>query len=228
MPIELRDFYETGDKINTEPRIYLFEDFLDAAEIAALLEAAKPTLQQALVSDAQSGIESAGRTGSNCWVAHDYNKTIADLADRIAQIVGVPLENAESFQVVHYAESELYAPHFDAWEAGTERGERCMARGGQRMVTCLLYLNDVAEGGGTSFPDLDLEVRARKGRMLLFHNCHSGSVVRHPLSLHGGMPVERGEKWACNLWFRERSYQVPKPALGASSSPAKRKFKRVV
>jgi prolyl 4-hydroxylase len=39
-----------------------------------------------------------------------------------------------------------------------------MSKGGQRMVTCLLYLNDVEKGGGTSFPRLDMEVRAKKGQ----------------------------------------------------------------
>jgi len=65
--------------------------------------------------------------------------------------------------------------------------------------------------------------------MVLFHNCHQGSNVRHPDSLHGGMPVIQGEKWACNFWFREKAYQVP------GSTPTKKvdpvqvpKFKRVI
>ena len=62
------------------------------------------------------------------------------------------------------------------------------------MVTCLLYLNDVEDGGETSFPNLDLEIRAKKGRMVQFHNCHEGSTARHRDSLHGGMPVLKGEK----------------------------------
>jgi len=34
-----------------------------------------------------------------------------------------------------------------------------------------------------------------------------GTDSRHPLSLHGGQPVLVGEKWAANLWFRERDYR---------------------
>ena len=76
------------------------------------------------------------------------------------------------------------------------------------MVTCLLYLSDVEEGGGTSFPNLDMEIRDKKGRLALFHNCHEGGTVRHLDSLHGGMPVLKREKWACNFWFRELLYQT--------------------
>lgn len=229
MTVRLRDFYETGRKINDDPLVYVFEDFLDDLEVEQLLAAAEPKLKQALVSSAKSGVESDGRSGSNCWVAHGYNAVIEELSLRVAAVVGVPLENAESLQVIYYSESQQYAPHFDAWDAATERGQRCMRKGGQRMITCLFYLNDVAEGGSTIFPKLDMEVRAKKGRMLLFHNCHAGSTVRHPDSLHGGMPVLKGEKWACNFWFREKVYQV------AGTVPARKqdpplltKFKRVI
>lgn len=194
MTIKLRNFYETGEKVNSDPLICVFENFLTALEVDQLLAAAKPKLGQALVSAAESGVESAGRSGRNCWIAHSYNAVVEELSLRVAEVVGIPLEHAESLQLIHYAENEEYAPHFDAWGATTERGQRCMLKGGQRMVTCLFYLNDVEQGGGTSFPNLDMEIRAKKGRMLLFHNCHEGSTVRHPGSLDGGLPVLRGRK----------------------------------
>ncbi|MFI1461498.1 prolyl hydroxylase family protein [Nocardia carnea] len=115
------------------------------------------------------------------------------------------MSNAESFQVLHYGPGQQYRPHYDAWRAGSRKAERCLARGGQRLVTALLYLNEVASGGSTSFPELGIEVRAVPGRMVLFHNCHTGTNRVHERSLHGGMPVEQGEKWAANLWFRERA-----------------------
>ncbi len=207
MTVKLRKFYETGNKVNDDPTVCVFENFLSPAEIDELLHAAQPKLKQALVSAAKSGVQSSGRTGSNCWIPHSYNPVIEELSLRVAEVVGIGLEYAESMQVVYYSEGQEYAPHYDAWDAATERGRRCMMKGGQRMVTCLLYLNEPEQGGGTAFPKLDMEVRAKKGRMLLFHNCHEGSTVRHPDSLHGGLPVVAGEKWACNFWFREREYQ---------------------
>ncbi|HAJ77323.1 MAG TPA: hypothetical protein DCM64_12840 [Gammaproteobacteria bacterium] len=147
MTIKLRNFYETGRKINADPLVYVFEDFLQELEIEQLLAAAKPKMKQALVSAAKTGVESDGRSGSNCWIPHGYNQVIEDLSLRIAEVVGVSLDNAEAFQALYYGETEEYAPHFDAWDATTERGQRCMSRGGQRMVTCLLYLNDVEQGG---------------------------------------------------------------------------------
>ncbi len=227
MSITLRDFYETGNQVNEDPRVVVFEDFLEPLEIEQLLAAAQTKLKQALVSSSKSGVASPGRTGSNCWVPHGYNAVIENLSLRVADVVGIPLENAESLQIVHYKQTQQYAPHFDAWDAATERGRRCMAHGGQRMLTCLMYLNEPEAGGGTSFPNLDMEVRAKRGRMLLFHNCHSGSTVRHPDSLHGGMPVLAGEKWACNFWFREKRYQK-QVVLQHRSDGTEPTFNRVV
>lgn len=227
--VQLKTHYEGGIQVNAEPLIHVFEDFLRPAETEALIRAAESRLGRALVSDSGAGVESAGRSGRNCWIPHDIDDTVQRLCDRVAQLVGLPLEHAESLQVLHYGETQKYAPHFDAWDAGTSRGQRCMARGGQRLITCLLYLNEVREGGGTSFPKLDLEVRAIPGRMVLFHNCLPGSTIRHPASLHGGLPVIAGEKWACNFWFRELPYRT---AMGndakARTLAGKRPFGRVV
>lgn len=193
-----------GQVLSQSPFVQRLEGFVREDERLALLDAARPKLQRALVSAAHAGVESVGRTGRNCWVPHDNSPAVQALADRIATLVGLPLAHAESFQVIHYAESEEYRPHYDAWKADTERGQRCMMRGGQRLVTCLVYLNDVSSGGATCFPKLQLEVPARAGDLLLFHNCRPGTITRHPDTLHGGMPVLKGEKWAANLWFRER------------------------
>ena len=82
-----------------------------------------------------------------------------------------------------------------------------MQRGGQRLVTALRYLYDVEGGGCTRFTNLQLDVQPVKGSLLLFHNCERGSSKRHSDGLHAGMPVTAGEKWAANLWFRQRDYR---------------------
>ena len=209
MTLKLRDDFPAAVKVNRDPFIAVFDDYLADIEIETLKKLASTQFREALVSGGKSGVLSAGRTGQNCWIKHHENKVISELSSRVSELVGIPLKNAESLQMIHYDVKQEYAAHFDAWDSSTERGQRCMVRGGQRLVTCLMYLNDVESGGGTVFPKLDLEVRARRGRMMMFYNCHTGTNQRHPHSLHGGLPVERGEKWACNFWFREKVFQIP-------------------
>ena len=39
---------------------------------------------------------------------------------------------------------------------------------------------------------------------LIFYNVYEGTNKKHHLSEHAGMPVIKGEKWAFNLWLREK------------------------
>ena len=227
-PTAVRQAYPLGQQVNAEPLVQVVEDFISAAEVDALIASAASKLQQALVSASHTGIVSKGRTRRNCWLGHRKMPEIGQLSDRVSRLVGLPLTHAESYQIVHYRETQTYKPHYDAWEADSERGQRCMAKGGQGLVTCLLYLNTVTAGGGTCFPKLDMEVRAVKGRMVFFHNCFADTTQRHPSSLHGGLPIEEGEKWACNLRFREKPLRsVPQSAPKTAPSRG-RGFKRVI
>ena len=74
--------------------------------------------------------------------------------------------------------------------------------GRAKVITVLGYLNDVRVGGGTNFSKLDITVNPKPGRVVIFHNTNENILGPHPKSLHAGMPVLDGEKWAFNVWFR--------------------------
>jgi len=75
---------------------------------------------------------------------------------------------------------------------------------GQRLVTVLGYLHNVTAGGETAFQHLRTNIKAKIGRVVVFHNCLPGTISRHADALHAGAPVNEGEKWIFNLWFHER------------------------
>jgi prolyl 4-hydroxylase len=150
------------------------------------------------------GADDEIRSGRLAWLPHFHNATTQALANRIAALVGIPLENAESFQVVRYGAGHQYQAHYDGYDMTTPVGASNVARGGQRIATALLYLVAPKEGGATRFPNLDVEVAPVPGRLLVFWNVGRDRLYPHPATLHAGDPVERGEKWIANLWFRER------------------------
>jgi prolyl 4-hydroxylase len=162
-------------------------------------------MARAHVSGPGEGYVSDARTNDVSWIDHYSDPVFTRVGQRIAGLVGMPLSHAESFQVIHYGVGAEYKGHFDAFDPTTETGSRNWARGGQRLITALGYLNDVEAGGETGFSKLDTKVAPEVGKLLVFHNCEPGTLRRHPLSLHAGCPVEAGEKWAFNLWFRARS-----------------------
>ena len=59
-------------------------------------------------------------------------------------------------------------------------------------------------GGGTTFPDVGLEVAPQRGNAVFF-----AYDKPHPStkSLHGGAPVIAGEKWVATKWLREQEFK---------------------
>ena len=192
--------------INNSPKVYIINNFLTDEECEHFINISKDNIKPALVSGDKEGYVSNGRTGQNCWLKHNFDSITKSVANKISEEVGIPIENAEAFQIIYYDKTQEYKQHYDGWLFdGSEKSKRNMKYGGQRMKTALVYLNDVESGGGTKFTKLNMEVNAEKGKLLVFENVHSGTNKRHELSEHAGMPVIEGEKWAFNLWFREES-----------------------
>lgn len=194
------------DELSNDPIIYTIDNFLDKDTCDHFIKLGEPKLHESLVSGNQKGYVSNGRTGLNCWIPHDHDLIAKNVADSISNLVGVPLENAEAFQVIYYDKTQEYRQHYDGWLLdGSERSVRNMKYGGQRLWTALCYLNDVEAGGSTKFTKLKKDVFPKKGKLLVFSNVHEGTNKRHDMTEHAGTPVIEGQKWAFNLWFREKS-----------------------
>ena len=99
---------------------------------------------------------------------------------------------------MNYGVGEEYKPHFDFFPSGKVDS----TKGGQRVGTLLIYLNDVPMGGETVFQKVGLSIVPKKGSAVYFHYTNSkGQVDR--LSLHSSIPVIEGEKWVATKWIRE-------------------------
>lgn len=203
--------------LNDDPLIQVIDHFISAETCDYFIQKGEPKLARALVSGDTGGKLSSGRTGSNCWLSFKDDARLNDVSKEISEYIDIPLEHAEKMQLIYYGSGQEYRPHFDAFDLKSDRGIRCAKNGGQRLVTALLYLNDVPKGGGTIFPKLNITVKAKKGRVLLFENTLLNVSTRHPLSLHGGLPVEEGEKWAVNLWFRQFPRKENKTSVSDSA-----------
>lgn len=196
--------------LHTDPRVYTIDKFLSPEECRHIIDYARQEhMDRAKVSGKDEGVVTDARTNSVLWVTHYADEVFTAVARRTASLIGIPLSHAESFQVIHYLPGAEYRGHFDAFDPTTDTGKRNWTCGGQRLVTALCYLNTVQKGGDTRFTKLKMSVPAEEGKLLVFHNTEHGTIRRHPNSVHAGMPVEQGEKWAFNLWFRAKSRQEP-------------------
>jgi prolyl 4-hydroxylase len=187
------------------PLIYTVENFLTYGECEHFIEISRERMERSKVVSKEDGVDGEfcdDRTGSNTFVSHDHTPLTLKIAKRIADTVGISAENAEDFQVVHYEVGQFYNYHYDTFDPETE--SRYMEDGGQRVLTALVYLNDVVEGGETGFRELKINSQAKGGKLLVFETVVPGTTDQHPNTIHAGLPVIKGEKYAFNLWFREK------------------------
>ena len=202
---ELENNVKIHNILAKNPYIATYNNVLTDDECQHFIDISHESLKRSKVSYGKSGEISDGRTSHNTWIQHEHDEITKKVGERISKIVGMPLENAEAFQVIYYGITQEYRQHYDSWvHDGSEKTLRCMKKGGARIKTALCYLNDVTKGGGTKMTKLDITVPAEKGKLLVFHNTVSDiDHTRHELSEHAGLPVEEGEKFAFNLWFKE-------------------------
>jgi prolyl 4-hydroxylase len=122
--------------------------------------------------------------------------------------MNLPVENGEGLQILHYHTGGQYTPHYDYFAPSDPGSATHIANGGQRVSSLVMYLNDVEDGGATVFPELRLTVGPKKGSGVYFEYCNSRNEL-DPLSLHGGTPVLKGEKWVATKWMRQGRYCLP-------------------
>lgn len=188
------------------PRVVVFGGLLSNEECDSIVDLARPRLARSeTVDNATGGSEvHAARTSEGMFFRRGEHDVISRLEQRIATLLNWPLENGEGLQILHYRPGAEYKPHYDYFDPAQPGTPTILKRGGQRVGTLVMYLNDPERGGGTTFPDVHLEVAPMKGNAVFF------SYDRpHPMTktLHGGAPVLAGEKWVATKWLREGRFE---------------------
>jgi prolyl 4-hydroxylase len=189
------------------PRIVLLGNVLADEECDALCAYADQRLTRSpVVGDSNGAAQvDSDRTSRGAMLARGETELIARIDARLASIARWPVGRGEGLQVQRYGIGNEYRSHYDWFDASLPGPRKHLERGGQRVGTFVLYLCDVEQGGGTSFPGLGLEVQPKKGNAIYFANTNAyGAPDRE--TLHAGMPVVKGVKFIANKWLRETEY----------------------
>jgi hypothetical protein len=207
-PFPALDFFESATIEPTElcssPRVRLARGLLTGVECAFVIHAGAPYLQPSVtVGPDGRRVQVPLRTSHDMEfeaVLEDFSLRL--LQRRMAAVAGLPLSHGEWLTLLRYGAGQEYRPHRDYLPPShvlpLENGGP-----GQRQATAIAYLNDVAQGGHTHFPELDVRVRPESGSVLAFDNLDAAGQP-DPRSLHAGEPVKGASvKWICTLWMRQ-------------------------
>lgn len=192
------------------PRIILFGGLLSDEECDELVRLAEPKLTRSTVVNAATGAYDVhpDRTSRGGHFQRGENELIRRIETRISDLISFPVENGEPIQILHYTPGAEYKPHFDYFDPAQPGNEKVLAMGGQRVATLIMYLNDVPAGGSTVFPEVGLDVLPKKGNAVYFAYTSEDNHL-DTRSLHGGSPVQEGDKWIATKWIRRQRYGGP-------------------
>lgn len=214
-----RNFSGRFHRVSWSPQLYVMDGFLTPEECKAMIENARPTLSSgSLVGD---NIDRRIKDASFTVVPEE---TVTDVERRVItrlhDAIRIPEANGEILQVSEYLPGQKYTLHPDTIDSSP--GPHSM----ERIVTFLMYLNDVEEAGETVFirangknqhvsrhdtqpwnlrhycaRDDILKIEPRAGRAIFWYNHHT-DLTWDQNTLHGACHVGAGVKYVSQRWVR--------------------------
>jgi prolyl 4-hydroxylase len=174
----------TVQHISFSPRIRYLHRLLSAEECDHILRVAQPLFSRSPVRGSVTRV----RTSTTAMLGgrHD-DAVVTRVRERIARFSGFPSDLLEPLQVVRYERGQKYEGHHDFFDVCDVEDK---TTNGRRQVTFLIYLVDMPpgeEGGGTRFPELQLEVAPEKGSAIVFNDCFDNGA-EDGRTLHAGQP----------------------------------------
>ena len=164
------------------------------------------------------------------------------IEERAAALVRLSNDEQEPIQIVRYKSGEKYSYHTDFTNPPG------FSPNTNRLLTLLVFLTDVENGGETHFPLADnnasesgfkptdsfcdltqgVSVAPKMGDALLWYNMQPANqgvtlLSKETRALHAGCAVHSGTKMAANFWFQNRhpvgSCGLPQPDEGTWEFP---------
>src|SRR5262245_18008630 len=156
--------------------------------------------------DLNTGITTVSehRTSSHFWFLIKETPLIALYEEKIAQMTGMPVEAGEGFQFAWYKPGEYFKSHHDYFHEGYDGSKIATDRGGQRIITFMIYLNPLPEGRGgeTDFDRAGVKIRPEKGKAFVFWNVMPNWQLDDSTQHAGLAPAKGYEKFLLTKWIR--------------------------
>jgi len=157
-----------------------------------------------VVEDPNNNYSKSYRIGDGTWIQEP--NIINNRFKKIVEgITGLPIENQEATHFVRYGIGGKYDTHNDYFHPSSPSHEQHIKRGGNRVFSAILYLNDGFKGGETDFPDVKLRITPSAGKIFVWRNLTPDGKL-WPESRHAGLPVTEGTKYIAIIWVRENKF----------------------
>ena len=195
----------------TRPAIAMVDGLATGPMCRWLIARGMPRIEPALVGDYNTGkwVRDPIRTGLAAGFGVATTDVVMVLTQKRLELAsGLMVGQQEAPYVLSYEPGQEYKAHFDFLLPNDPAFAHVIETMGQRVATCLTWLNEDYEGGETAFPKIDWKHRGKVGDAMLFLNVDTGTRKPDPMTLHAGLPVTRGRKWLLSQWVRDRALPI--------------------
>ena len=192
-------------------RYEILDDFITQQEANEIIVMARDKLVSSTTLNPVTGATdfSDFRQSEQMYFGLRENQVITQIEERIAAHTHTRVEQGEGSQVVRYQPGGYFKPHYDAFDTLYGGHKDTLQHGGQRICTCLIYLNDLSPGvpgGETYFPNINLLVKPKMGRALIWWGVKEDGT-QDTDTFHEGRPTPPGSiKYIFTKWIREANY----------------------
>jgi prolyl 4-hydroxylase len=199
------------NRVRESPAIALIEALATPAMCRWLIAKGGGRLAPGMVGDYSTGqwIKDPIRTGLAAGFGLvDTDVVLVMTQKRLELASGLKVIQQEAPHVLSYEVGQEYKAHFDFLVPGEPAFQHIIDAMGQRVATCLTWLNDDYEGGETAFLKIDWKHKGKAGDSMLFLNVRTDDRKPDPMTLHAGTPVTQGRKWLLSQWVRDKAQPV--------------------
>jgi len=200
--------YLGAERIDAPIPIFRYQNLLSEEECQEIIAIHKHTNEPSTTGQDKDIKNDLGRISFSTFYEHQgllrKHTALKTLKLKILGLTGLSIKLSEPLQGQWYKPGGFYNDHFDA----NHIAEKINPITGNRTWTCMVNLNVPEEGGDTYFPKLDKTFKPMTGQALIWYNLNEEGLA-HPMSLHTGKHITKGEKFISNQWFQE----YPKPTL---------------
>ena len=186
-------------------QIYITENFFSEQECLDIMNEIDSGLRPSIVSNPEDAqILSEDRTSSSADLDYLKNSICSNADRKISDYLEIDPFLGEMLQAQKYNLGQYYRQHLDFFAPGSKEYEIYTEWMGQRTWTFMCYLNDVEEGGETSFKQLKLKIKPKRGTAVIWNNLYRNGTPNYK-TVHEALPPVSGDKYVITKWFRSWS-----------------------
>ena len=182
--------------------LFQFKRFLSPAQCEDLIALIDADRRPSTIADANG--DEYFRTSETCDL-DPAEPAVQELEARLFALNHIDPTHGEPLQGQRYAVGQEFKAHTDYFEPDGVDYPRFCSVSGNRTWTFMIYLNEVAAGGGTRFKVLGKTFQPEVGKLVCWNNRRLDGRC-NPNTLHHGMKVRGGVKYVLTKWYRERPW----------------------